>query len=168
MKKVLAIAAVLIVGSHRTIMAKENSKEIKVLSKPIKIVSSQSAKSDEGTAEYFTGKVRVTTVTTPEDSNSMSCASVAFEPGARSAWHTHPKGQILVVTEGAGLIQETNGPVRRIKTGDIIWTPANVKHWHGASPNTALVHTAIQEIVNGTPVTWMEKVTDEQYKVSPQ
>ncbi|RYZ89009.1 MAG: cupin domain-containing protein, partial [Proteobacteria bacterium] len=99
---------------------------------------------------------------------SISCSSVAFEAGARSAWHSHPKGQLLVVTEGSGLIQAEGQPVRRIKTGDTIWTPPNVKHWHGASPQSSMVHTATQEIFKGTPVTWMEKVSEVQYKATPQ
>lgn len=121
-----------------------------------------------GSDKTFTGKVHITTVLSAQDSESISCASVAFEAGARSAWHTHPKGQLLVVTKGSGLIQAEDQPVRRIQVGDSIWTPPNVKHWHGASPISAMVHTATQEIVNGTPVKWMEKVTDEQYKQRPQ
>jgi 4-carboxymuconolactone decarboxylase len=136
-------------------------------SKSLKIVDSKSEAS-LGPAEMFTGKVRITTVLTADDSSTLSCSSVAFEAGARSAWHTHPKGQLLVVTAGSGLIQTEGQPIRKIKVGDTIWTPPNVKHWHGASANSSMVHTATQEILNGTPVTWMEKVTEEQYKVAPQ
>ena len=129
--------------------------------KSLKIVNAKS-ESSQGPAEWFTGQVRITTVLTPDDSSSMSCASVAFEPGARTAWHTHPKGQLLVVTEGSGLVQIEGQPVRRISVGDTVWTPAGAKHWHGATSTSRMVHTALQEIVNGTPVTWMKKVKDEE------
>lgn len=156
-KIISALSLSLLIAS--TLSANENTKD----SKTIKIVNSKS-ESLIGPSETFTGKVRVTNVLTPDDSSSISSASVAFEPGARSAWHTHPKGQLLVVTEGSGLIQAEGQPIRSINVGDTVWTPPNVKHWHGASPNSKMVHTATQELVNGTPVKWMEKVSDEQYK----
>ena len=86
------------------------------------------------------------------------------EPSARSGWHTHPLGQILIVTDGKGWIQQWGGPVEEIRKGDVVWIPANVKHWHGATPNTAMTHIAIQEQLNGIAVEWMDKVTDEQYR----
>jgi quercetin dioxygenase-like cupin family protein len=88
---------------------------------------------------------------------------VTFEPGARSAWHTHPFGQILIVTQGTGWIQQWGGPIEEIREGDVIWIPPGVKHWHGANPNTAMTHIAIQEELNDKTVDWMEKVSDEQY-----
>ncbi len=94
---------------------------------------------------------------------STSGGKVTFEAGARSAWHTHPFGQILIVTEGTGWIQQWGGPIEEIRKGDVIWIPAGVKHWHGATPNTAMTHIAIQEELNGKAVEWMEQVTDEQY-----
>jgi len=93
----------------------------------------------------------------------MSCACVTFEPSARSAWHTHPLGQTLIVTAGRGLIQNWGGPIREIRPGDVIWTAPGEKHWHGAKPNTSMMHIAIQEALDGKVVDWMEKVSDEQY-----
>jgi quercetin dioxygenase-like cupin family protein len=93
-----------------------------------------------------------------------ACASVTFEPGARTAWHTHPLGQTLIVTAGCGLVQSWGGPVKVIRPGDVIWCPPAEKHWHGAMPTTAMTHLAIQEQLNGKVVDWMEKVSDEQYE----
>lgn len=93
-----------------------------------------------------------------------ACASVTFEPGARTAWHTHPLGQTLIVTSGCGLIQSWGGPIKVIRPGDVIWCPPSEKHWHGAMRTTALTHIAIQEQLNGKVVDWMEKVSDEQYE----
>jgi len=134
----------------------------------MKILKPETLPSNPGPADYFTGSVRVTPLVTGEEPSCLSCGSVAFQAGARSAWHTHPKGQLLVVTEGAGLIQEWGQPLRRIQKGDVIWTPAGVKHWHGASPSATMTHTAIQESLNGKNVEWLEKVTDEEYKAAPQ
>jgi quercetin dioxygenase-like cupin family protein len=92
-----------------------------------------------------------------------SGAFVTFEPGARSAWHTHPLGQILIVTAGSGRVQRWGGPIEEIRPGDVVWTPPGQKHWHGASPRTAMTHIAVQEQVDGKNVEWMEKVSDEQY-----
>jgi quercetin dioxygenase-like cupin family protein len=89
---------------------------------------------------------------------------VTFEPGARSAWHTHPFGQILIVTDGTGWIQQWGNPIEEIRKGDVAWIPPGVKHWHGATPNTAMTHVAIQEQLDGKAVVWMEKVTEEQYR----
>ena len=91
-------------------------------------------------------------------------AAVTFEPGARTAWHTHPLGQTLIVTSGLGWVQRWGGPVEEIRPGDVIWFPPSEKHWHGATPTTAMSHIAIQEALNGSPVDWMEKVSDEQYQ----
>lgn len=129
----------------------------------MKVLTPSEMKSTQGPEENFTGVVNVVPLVQGEEPSCLSCASVNFTPGARSAWHTHPKGQILVVTEGSGLIQEWGKPIRIIKKGDVIWTPPGIKHWHGASKNTTLTHTAIQESLNGKVVEWMEKVTDEEY-----
>lgn len=117
----------------------------------------------KGPDEFFNGDVEVTPLIAGEEPSCLTCASVKFNPGARSAWHTHPKGQLLVVTEGSGLIQEWGKPIRRIKKGDVIWTPPGIKHWHGASSESDMTHTAIQETLNGKNVDWMEKVTDDEY-----
>lgn len=129
----------------------------------LKVIQPDLQASSPGPAEYFTGSVQVTPLVQGEDPSCLSCASVHFNSGARSAWHTHPKGQLLIVTEGSGLIQQWGEPVRAIKKGDVIWTPPNVKHWHGASASTVMTHTAIQESLNGKAVEWMEKVSEDQY-----
>jgi quercetin dioxygenase-like cupin family protein len=98
------------------------------------------------------------------DPARTSGGRVTFEPGARSAWHTHPLGQILIVMDGTGWIQQWGGPIEEIRKGDVIWIPPGVKHWHGATPTTAMTHIAIQEQLNGKAVKWLEKVTDEQYR----
>jgi quercetin dioxygenase-like cupin family protein len=116
-----------------------------------------------GPAANFTGQVRVDMVWPADDGISASGALVTFEPGARSAWHTHPAGQRLVVVSGMGLTQEWGKPVQEIRPGDVVWCPPGVKHWHGASPNTAMSHLAVTGTANGKNVEWMEKVTDAQY-----
>ncbi|MDB5758700.1 MAG: cupin [Burkholderia sp.] len=116
-----------------------------------------------GPAANFTGQVRVDMVWPADDGISASGALVTFEPGARSAWHTHPAGQRLVVVSGMGLTQEWGKPVQEIRPGDVVWCPPGVKHWHGASPNTAMTHLAVTGTANGKNVEWMEKVTDAQY-----
>lgn len=117
----------------------------------------------KGPAEYFAGDVRIDPLFPANESTPVSSAYVTFEPGARSAWHLHPTGQHLIVTAGVGRTQGWGGPVVEIKTGDVIWCPPEVKHWHGASPTTAMTHIAITDTVNGKNVDWLEKVTDEQY-----
>jgi len=119
--------------------------------------------SAKGPAEFFTGAVRIDPLFSAHDPARTSGAYVTFEPGARSAWHTHPLGQTLVVTSGSGWVQAWNGPVQEINPGDAIWTPPGEKHWHGAKANTSLTHIAIQEALNGKVVEWMEKVGDDQY-----
>lgn len=116
-----------------------------------------------GPAEYFTGRVRIDPVWPVSDSINASGGLVTFEPGARSAWHTHPAGQRLLVTAGVGLVQEWGKPVQTIRPGDVVWCPPGVKHWHGAAPGTAMTHLAVTGTVDGQNVNWMEKVTDAQY-----
>ena len=120
--------------------------------------------SAKGPADWFTGTVRIDPLFKAPHPARVSGSSVTFEPGARTAWHTHPLGQILIVTDGTGWIQQWKGPVEEIHKGDVIWIPPGVKHWHGATPTTAMTHIAIQEQLNGKAVEWMEKVTDEQYR----
>jgi len=119
--------------------------------------------SNKGPARNFSGSVRVDPLFAAHAPSATSGAYVTFEPGARSAWHTHPLGQVLVVTAGAGHVQRWGGPVQDIRPGDVIWTPPGVKHWHGAASATALTHIAIQEAAGGSNVEWLEKVSDEQY-----
>ena len=116
-----------------------------------------------GPAEFFTGRVRVDPLWPATDGISASGAYVTFDAGARSAWHTHPAGQRLVVTSGVGLTQEWGKPMQQIRVGDVVWCPPGVKHWHGASPTTAMTHVAVTGTVNKQNVNWMEKVSDEQY-----
>ena len=117
-----------------------------------------------GPAEYFTGRARVDRLTPANADITASTAYVTFEPGARSAWHTHPKGQYLIVTAGAGLTQEWGKPIQQLRPGDVVWCPPGVKHWHGAASTTAMTHIAVTGTANGTSVEWMEKVSDEQYQ----
>jgi quercetin dioxygenase-like cupin family protein len=119
--------------------------------------------SGKGPAEYFTGTVRVDPLFDRSDPARASGACVTFEPCARTAWHTHPLGQTLLVTAGYGRVQRWGGPIEEIRPGDVILIAPNEKHWHGATPTTAMTHIAIQEKLNGKVVDWMEKVTDEQY-----
>jgi len=121
--------------------------------------------SAKGPTEYFTGSVRIDPLNAPPAPARVSCASVTFEPGARSAWHTHPLGQTLVVTSGCGWTQCAGGPIVEIRAGDVVWCPPGHKHWHGATPTTAMTHIAIQEALDGKNVEWLEKVTDEEYLV---
>ena len=128
------------------------------------ITPAGSVPSTVGPAEYFTGRVRVDALSPANDSINAASAYVTFEPGARSAWHTHPQGQYLIVTAGAGLTQQWGKPVQQLRPGDVVWCPPGVKHWHGASPGTAMSHLAVTGNVEGKNVTWMEKVTDAQYQ----
>jgi quercetin dioxygenase-like cupin family protein len=124
------------------------------------IKRSGSQPSGKGPAEYFTGTVRIDPLFQANAPSHTSGAYVTFEPGARSAWHTHPPGQTLIVTAGLGRVQRWGGPIEEIRQGDAVWIPPGQKHWHGASPNTAMTHIAIQEHVDGKVVEWMEKVSD--------
>jgi quercetin dioxygenase-like cupin family protein len=119
--------------------------------------------SSEGPADYFTGSVRIDPLFEAPDPARVRGASVTFEPGARTAWHTHPLGQTLIVTSGRGWVQAWGGPVEEIHPGDVVWFPPGEKHWHGATPTTAMTHIAIQEALDGKVVDWMEQVSDEQY-----
>jgi quercetin dioxygenase-like cupin family protein/phenylpyruvate tautomerase PptA (4-oxalocrotonate tautomerase family) len=127
------------------------------------IQHSGSQPSGKGPAEYFTGTVRIDPLMSPPEPARVAGASVTFEPGARTAWHTHPLGQTLIVTAGCGRVQREGGPIEEIRPGDVVWFAPGEKHWHGATPTTAMTHIAIQEKLNGSPVDWMEHVTDEQY-----
>jgi quercetin dioxygenase-like cupin family protein len=130
----------------------------------IKRKGSQS--SSEGSVDWFTGSVRVDPLFDAPDPARVRGASVTFEPGARTAWHTHPLGQTLIVTSGLGWAQRWGGPLEDIRSGDVVWFEPNEKHWHGATPTTAMTHIAIQEALDGEVVEWMEHVTDEQYRRS--
>lgn len=120
--------------------------------------------SGKGPDDWFTGSVRIDPLFQSNEHRRGSAATVTFEPGARTAWHTHPLGQTLIVISGLGWAQKEGGPVEEIHPGDVVWFAPGEKHWHGASPQTAMSHIAIQEQLNGKAVDWMEKVTDEHYK----
>jgi quercetin dioxygenase-like cupin family protein len=128
------------------------------------IKRSGSQPSAKGSEDYFTGTVRIDPLFNAPEPARARGASVTFEPGARTAWHTHPLGQTLIVTSGLGRAQREGGPTEEIRPGDVVWFAPGEKHWHGASPTAAMTHIAIQEALNGSPVDWMEKVTDGQYK----
>ena len=120
--------------------------------------------SGKGPAEYFTGAVRIDPLFEAPDPARVRGASVTFEPRARTAWHTHPLGQTLIVTFGLGWGATLGGPVEEIRPGDVVWISPDEKHWHGATPTTAMTHIAVQEALNGSPVEWMEQVSDKQYQ----
>ena len=122
--------------------------------------------STKGPDDWFTGKVKIDSLFEAPSPARVRGASVTFEPGARTAWHTHPLGQTLIVTSGLGWAQRESGPVEEIRLGDVVWFAPNEKHWHGATPTTAMTHIAIQETLDGKVVEWMEHVSDQQYKRS--
>ncbi|AGH78328.1 cupin domain-containing protein [Xanthomonas citri pv. citri] len=129
----------------------------------IRVSRAGGAPSVVGSAEYFTGKVRIDAPFQADAPARVGGATVTFEPGARTAWHTHPLGQTLIVTAGAGRVQEWGKPAQQIRPGDIVWIPPGVKHWHGANANVAMTHIAVAESQDGAPVTWLEQVSEAQY-----
>ena len=129
----------------------------------MEITPADSRETGPGPTDWFTGSVQLEMLFNTFDKDRVQGANVTFEPGARTAWHTHPLGQTLIVTSGVGRVQRWGGPVEEIRAGDIVWFPPGEKHWHGAAPDAAMTHTAIQEVEDGKTVDWMEKVSDEQY-----
>lgn len=136
-------------------------------SQKMTITRSSARPPSKGPEQNFTGNVRVKPLFPVNAPSRTSGASVTFDPGARSAWHRHPLGQTLIVTAGAGWVQQEGGEKQEIKPGDVVWTPPGVKHWHGATATTSVTHIAIQETLNGKNVEWLEKVSDEQYGRDP-
>jgi quercetin dioxygenase-like cupin family protein len=130
----------------------------------INIARNNSQPSTQGSADYFTGSVQVQPLFSIVEPSRIAGARVSFEPGARTAWHTHPLGQTLIVTAGTGWVQQQGGPVQEIREGDVVRIPPDVKHWHGATAATAMTHIAIQEQLNGKVVDWMEQVSADQYQ----
>ena len=128
----------------------------------IKRVGSQA--SAKGPADWFTGTVRIDPLFQAKSPARVAGACVTFEPGGRTAWHTHPLGQTLIVTSGCGWVQRDGGSIEEIRPGDVVWFPPGEKHWHGATPNNAMTHIAIQEALDGKVVDWLEQVSDEQYR----
>jgi quercetin dioxygenase-like cupin family protein len=129
----------------------------------MEIIRNGSQASVRGPGDWFTGTVRIDPLFQPNESRRAAGAAVTFEPGARTAWHTHPLGQTLIVTAGCGRVQRLGGPVEEIRPGDVVWFAAGEKHWHGAAPTTAMTHIATQEQLDGKVVDWMEQVSDAQY-----
>ncbi len=129
----------------------------------MEINRSGSRPSQVGSAEYFTGRVRIDPLMSPPDPARVAGAHVTFEPGARTAWHTHPLGQTLIVTSGLGWAQEEGGAIEEIRPGDVVWFAPHVRHWHGATATTGMSHIAIQEKQDGSAVTWLDPVTDAEY-----
>jgi quercetin dioxygenase-like cupin family protein len=150
----MALAAVSLIASQAA--AQERTQKMEITRKA-------DLKTVEGPSEFFTGRVTITGQFQREAPSRVGGAIVHFEPGARTAWHSHPLGQTLIVTEGVGWTQIDGGPRLEFHAGDVIWCPPEHKHWHGATPREAMTHIAIQESQNGSPVTWMEHVTDEEY-----
>lgn len=128
------------------------------------IIRNGATPSTKGPSDWFTGQVRVDPLFAANEARRGAAASVTFEPGARTAWHTHPRGQTLIVTAGLGLAQREGGPVEEIRPGDVVWFQPGERHWHGASPGTAMTHIAIQEHEDGKVVDWMEPVSDADYR----
>jgi quercetin dioxygenase-like cupin family protein len=133
----------------------------------MEVKHSGSEPASAGPEQFFTGNVQVAPLFTANAPARMACACVTFDRRARSAWHTHPLGQTLIVTAGRGFIQSWGGPVREIRPGDVIWTPPGEKHWHGATADSSMTHIAVQELLNGSAVNWLEKVTDAEYPPAP-
>lgn len=131
---------------------------------PIAITPGSERSAMPAPADNFTGQVTVSPLFSPNNVRTSGGADVTFEPGARTAWHTHPAGQTLIVTDGTGWVQEWGGERREMVAGDVVWIPEGVKHWHGATPTDQMTHTALQEGVDGSSVTWLEQVTDQQYQ----
>ena len=157
-----AVAALLGLPASRLARAEGRFVPTKGDEMEIKRVGSQA--SSKGPADWFTGTVRIDPLFQPHAPARTAAASVTFEPGARTAWHTHPLGQTLLITAGCGWVQQEGGPVEEVRPGDVVWFPPGLKHWHGASPTMAMTHVAIQEGLDGKVVDWLEKVTDEQYR----
>jgi quercetin dioxygenase-like cupin family protein len=132
----------------------------------VEIRKSGSQPSGRGPEEYFTGAVRIDPLIEAPDPARVTAASVTFEPGARTAWHLHPLGQILIVTAGCGVVQRWDGAAEKIRPGDVVWIPPGERHWHGATATTAMTHIAIQPALAGKAADWMEKVSDAQYEGS--
>jgi quercetin dioxygenase-like cupin family protein len=130
----------------------------------MEITKSGSQPSAKGPADWFTGSVRIDSRFQRQAPARVGGATVTFEPGARTAWHTHPLGQTLIVTSGCGRVQREGGPIEEIRAGDIVWFEPDERHWHGAAPTTAMTHIAIAEMLDGKVVEWMEHVTDQQYR----
>jgi quercetin dioxygenase-like cupin family protein len=161
-RSLLGGAGFAVIGVHRALaLSSEAQKEFHM---DLDIKRNGSRPSQKGPEDWFSGTVRIDPLFQASDPARAGGAQVTFEPGARTAWHTHPLGQTLIVTSGLGWVQREGGPVEEIRPGDVVWFPPGLRHWHGASPTTAMTHIAIQESLGGKAVDWMEKVSDDQYR----
>lgn len=156
MIRTVFVAATALIGAHSPALSQEGASVMEITRKADQTTI-------EGPTEWFTGRVTISGQFQREAPSRIGGAVVRFEPSARTAWHVHPLGQTLIVTEGVGWTQIEGGPKLQFHAGDILWCPPEHKHWHGATLEEAMTHIAIQESQNGSPVTWMEQVTDEQY-----
>jgi quercetin dioxygenase-like cupin family protein len=157
------VGALAVLAGHRPAFAQQPMKQLMEGKTSMKIERNGSRPSTKGSQDYFSGSVRVEPVFQVGDPMRLNAGSVTFEPGARTAWHTHPLGQTLIITAGLGWVQTEGGPIEEVRPGDVVWFPPGEKHWHGATPATAMTHIAVQESINGKNVDWMEKVSDAQY-----
>jgi quercetin dioxygenase-like cupin family protein len=146
---------------HRVRLAGSVCVERKV--RTMEITKAGSRETNEGNADWFTGAARLEPLLQPKPPARAAAVSVTFQPGARTAWHTHPLGQTLIVTSGVGRAQRDGGPVEEIRPGDVVLIPPGEKHWHGAAPGSSMTHIAIHEALDGNVVEWLEQVTDAQY-----
>jgi quercetin dioxygenase-like cupin family protein len=153
-----------IAGSRPALAQESALKHIKERRQAMEITRNGSRPSGKGAEAYFTGSVRVDPVFQVGDPVRLNAGSVTFEPGARTAWHTHPLGQTLIITAGLGWVQTESGPIKDLRPGDVVWFPPGEKHWHGATSTTGMTHIAVQESLNGKNVDWLEKVSDAQYR----
>ena len=155
MRLIPALALIIFVGLTNQALAQNSGQQF--------VYKSGSQASVQGPADFFTGRVRIDPLFSAQEAFPVGGAYVTFEPGARSHWHTHPIGQHLVVVSGVGRTGTADGQVEEIKAGDVVWCPPQIKHWHGAAPDTAMTHMALSGVADGKNVDWMEPVTDEQY-----
>ena len=157
------VGGVAVLAGHRPAFAQQPMQSSMERKTTMKIERNGSRPSTRGAQDYFSGSVRVEPVFQVGDPMRLNAGSVTFEPGARTAWHTHPLGQTLIITAGLGWVQTEADPIEEVRPGDVVWFPPGVKHWHGATPTTAMTHLAVQESLNGRSVDWMERVSDTQY-----
>jgi quercetin dioxygenase-like cupin family protein len=171
MRFVTSAALCLLLLAPAPAQAQESKTSPAGTAKTVEVTRSGSLPSAKASAEFFIGSVRLDPLFRAEDPSRVSGGLVTFEPGARSAWHTHPLGQILIVTAGLGYVQQWGGPIQEIRPGDVVRIPPGVKHWHGATATTGMSHIAIQEWLDGGNVDWLEQVSSEQYQaksIAPQ
>jgi quercetin dioxygenase-like cupin family protein len=157
------VGGLAVLSMYRPALAQQSMKPSTEGKATMNIQRNGSRPATKGAPDYFSGSVRVEPVFQVGDPMRLNAGNVTFEPGARTAWHTHPLGQTLVITAGLGWVQTENGPIEEVRPGDVVWFPPGEKHWHGATPTTAMTHIAVQESLNGKNVDWMEKVSDAQY-----